>query len=55
MRDTVTDYEVWMNYHDLQVTEGDNGLAVTWTANETRKTAFALRDLNELDQLLAMN
>lgn len=41
--------------HQLQVTGDEHGLAVTWTANHTRKVAVGLRDLNEMDQLLAVN
>ena len=41
--------------HELQMTGGEQGLAVTWTANETRKVAVGLRDLDEMDQLLAVN
>ncbi len=38
--------------HELQVTGNEKGLAVAWTANQTRKIAFGLRDLSEMDQLL---
>ncbi|QDV85290.1 hypothetical protein TBK1r_42690 [Stieleria magnilauensis] len=41
--------------HELQVTGNEKGLAVTWTANKTRRLAVGLRDLNEMDQLLAIN
>ncbi|WP_345327599.1 anti-sigma factor family protein [Novipirellula rosea] len=41
--------------HELHVTSNEKSLAVTWTANRTRKVAFGLRDLNEMDQLLAVN
>lgn len=40
--------------HVLQVTESDNGLAVTWEANKGRMTAFGLRSLDEMDSLLAL-
>lgn len=40
---------------ELHVTSSDKSLAVTWTANRTRKVALGLRDLNEMDQLLAVN
>ncbi|TWU39435.1 anti-sigma factor family protein [Novipirellula artificiosorum] len=38
--------------HELQVSESDKGFAVTWKATRGRMTAFGLRDLNEVDQLL---
>lgn len=41
--------------HELQVAGSENGYVVTWAANQTRKTAFGLRDLHEMDQLLAAN
>ena len=41
--------------HELLVTGNDKGLAVAWTANQTRKIAIGLRDLSEIDQLLAAN
>ncbi len=41
--------------HDLHVTDSDNGLAVTWEANQGRMTAFGLRSLEEIDSLLASN
>ncbi len=40
--------------HDLHVTDSDVGLAVTWEANKGRMTAFGLRNLDELDSLLAI-
>lgn len=41
--------------HELQVTGDEKGLAVTWTANQTRKIAIGLRGLSEMHQLLAAN
>tara|TARA_A100001391_G_scaffold16742_1_gene9400 strand:- start:1683 stop:2588 length:906 start_codon:yes stop_codon:yes gene_type:complete len=41
--------------HELHVTGNEQGLAVAWTANQTRKIAIGLRDLNEMDRLLAAN
>ena len=41
--------------HVLQVTDSDNGLAVTWEASKGRLTAFGLRGLDEIDSLLAVN
>lgn len=41
--------------HELLMTGNEKGLAVAWTANQTRKVAIGLRDLSEMDQLLAAN
>ena len=41
--------------HELQVSQSDQGFAVTWKADRSRVTAFGLRDLDEMDQLLAVN
>lgn len=41
--------------HELHVSQGEQGFAVTWKADRSRMTAFGLRDLDELDQLLAVN
>ncbi|WP_442506369.1 zf-HC2 domain-containing protein [Novipirellula sp. SH528] len=41
--------------HELHVSQSDQGFAVTWKADRGRMTAFGLRDLNELDTLLAVN
>lgn len=40
--------------HELHVTGHEPAMAVLWTANQTRKAAFGLRNLNEIDQLLAV-
>ena len=40
---------------ELWVTGDEAALSVTWIANNTRKVAVGLRDLNEMDQLLAVN
>ena len=41
--------------HELQISPGEQGFAVTWKADRSRMTAFGLRSLDELDQLLAVN
>jgi hypothetical protein len=41
--------------HELKVAQASNALAVSWQAAGGRLTAFGLNDLEELDQMLAMN
>ncbi|WP_253154435.1 zf-HC2 domain-containing protein [Stieleria tagensis] len=40
---------------ELHVSESDQGLAVTWNSGRSRMTAIGLRELQELDPLLAAN